>query len=116
MATNCRKQRRVIRTVIQRRAVERRGLAYLLSTHEAVLLLDVDVVNCGSLFSPRLVTDDSIGTSHHATLTTSHLQDQTPLTTRSGENCSQPQQELKAQVLAEGPYLRDFVWSSKFIN
>lgn len=80
MATNCRKQRGVIqsaegfrqRTVVSAGHVE----AHLLSTHEAVLLLDVDVINRGPLFGPRLVADASIRTPHHTTLTASHLQDQ----------------------------------------
>lgn len=46
----------------------------LLSTHEAIFLLDVDVVDGKTLLGPWLVTDAAIRTPHHTTLTTSHLQ------------------------------------------
>ena len=49
----------------------------LLSAHEAVFLLDVDVVNCVALFSPRLVSDTAIRPSHHTALTTRHLRKNT---------------------------------------
>lgn len=55
----------------------------LLRAHEAILLLDVDVVDGEALLGPGLVTDAAVGTPHHPTLTTGHLQKSKYLVTES---------------------------------
>lgn len=49
-------------------------LSDLFTTHEAVFLLEVDVVYGKTLLSPWLIADAAVRTPHHTTLTTSHLQ------------------------------------------
>lgn len=67
--------------MFKRQYISLRGLSHcwlnvsdLLSTHEAVFFLDVDVVNGKTLLSPWLVTDAGVRTPNHTPLTPSHLQ------------------------------------------
>lgn len=50
------------------------GVSDLLSTHEAIFLLDVNMVDGKTLLSPWLITNAAVRTPHHTTLTTSHLE------------------------------------------
>ena len=47
----------------------------LLCVHEAVLLLDVDVVDGVALLRPRLVAHRAVGAPNHATFAPRHLQE-----------------------------------------
>lgn len=60
-------------TVFCHSSCELIGVSDLLSTHEAIFLLEVNVVDGKTLLSAGLIMDAAIRTPHHTTLTTSHL-------------------------------------------
>jgi len=121
---------RFCKAAVTRQGVDLIGGSDLLCAHEAVFLLDVDVVDGETLLGPGLVTHAAVGTPDHATLTPGHLQKTCRITYwkddigLSGERCMNPSCTIQALQMhravcgsaSRASYLGDFIWSSELID